>query len=219
MKAFNHRSLGSILMVLAVGYGFVAGFQRVHGDDQWDALQGKRPPITVVTPASGPFAEQHPFQKESFGKTRGFCPANGAKGNAVMVYLRTLSPKNIAWLQRIEAAMESQPKWNETFVHVFDAKGAQVGGYSADELETRIAELRTIANQEKWERISVGVTANSAGDRVGLEDGCTLVVVLLTPTADSKGRSVVRWHAYGREESLDEDTFKEWLQAIESHMQ
>lgn len=179
--------------------------------DTWSAKVGKRAPVSVTTPASGPLAAKYPFDPQKFGLIKGYSPGTASKTDCIMIYTRTLSPPVITLATRIEAIISENPNLESSFLHVFDEKGAQAGGYSADEVVARIAEIQTLANTHTLTQLSIGIAANPSGTNVGLIDDCDLVVVFLAGSKDQRKSATVAWHRSLNTKELEEDT----LQSVE----
>jgi hypothetical protein len=162
--------------------------------DTWTALLGKRAPVSVTTPASGPWAAKYPFNPQQFGLIRGFSPGTAAKTDCILIYTRSLSPAVLSLAKRIEAIISETPSLESSFVHLFDEKGAQRGGYTADEVVARIGEIQTLANKHQLTRLSIGIAANSSGKNVGLVGDRDLVVVLLAASKEQGKAANVAWY-------------------------
>jgi len=182
---------------------------KVAAADTWAELLGKRAPVSVTTPATGPWAAKYPFVPEKFGLTRGFSPGTSAKTDCILIYTRTLSPEFLSLAKRIEAIITEVPRLESSFVHLFDEKGAQEGGYTADEVVTRIAAIQELANMHQISRLSIGIAANSSGRNVGLVGDCDLVVVLLSAPEDQTKSASVAWYRCLNTTDLGESAVRE----------
>lgn len=162
--------------------------------DTWADYLGKGAPVCVTTPASGPWAAKYPFDPEKFGLIRGFSPGTSAKTDCIMIYTRTLSPAVLSLATRIEGILSEAPGLESSYVHVFDGKGAQPGGYTADEVITRIAGIQALANEHQLNRLSIGIAANSSGKNAGLAGDRDLVVVFLAASEVQGKAANVAWY-------------------------
>jgi hypothetical protein len=195
------------LIVLLTTYVLLSPVSRaqVASTDTWAEFLGKRAPVSVTTPASGPWAAKYPFDPQKFGLIKGFSPGTAAKTDGIMIYTRALSPVVLSLATRVEGIISENPRLESSFVHLFDEKGAQLGGYNAEEVVARIAEIQALANEHQLNRLSIGIAANSSGKNVGLIGDRDLVVVLLAASEDQGKAANVAWYRSLNTMELGED--------------
>ncbi len=183
-----------------------------------DAIQIGQPlPLIVSTPVTGRWYEKYPFQIENFGKTRGHAPANQV--TRLAIFIDGLDEARWQWLKEIDNLLVEADR-EETFVTLFDAKGAQVGGFDALELQARIDELQKLTDAHKIEHLSIGVAANIGQgnkSKAGLNESHNFAVILLRK-ADGEGKPVVESQILLHSEKAKKDAIKEALLKIAEHL-
>jgi hypothetical protein len=187
-------------------------------DTVWKKHMGGRAPLSVSTPATGLWADEHPFDPKTFGTIRGFSPATGAKNAIVMVYVRSLNENTLNLLQAIDAVISTQEDLKWSYVQIFDEKGAQVGGYTADEILARIAGLKQIADDQKIKSLSLGLAANGlpkSAEQVGLNNDNDIVVAFLRKPPKPKSAPVVAWFRAFLSTQLTPANIAEFSKALE----
>lgn len=204
------------IVVLLTTYVLLTPMSRAQDEstDTWAEFLGKRAPVSVATPAAGPWATKHPFDPKTFGLTRGYSPGTSAKTDGIMIYTRTLSPVVLNLATRVEGIITETPRLESSFVHLFDKKGAQYGGYSADEVVARIAEIQALANEHQLNRLSIGIAANSSGKNVGLVGDRDLVVVFLRASADQQESANVAWYRSFNTAELAEEALEDLVESL-----
>ncbi|MFO0959678.1 MAG: hypothetical protein U0800_19955 [Isosphaeraceae bacterium] len=187
-------------------------------DPARDEIQvGSRAPVTSATAACGPWLKRCPLDAESYGKVRGVSPATSPDAK-LLIYARKLDGNFFRLAKAIDAVVADNPRLEWSFVQVLDERGAQRGGYSAEELERRLAEIRDLAKEHGIEHLSFVVSAPSAGSfapRLGLVDGPDVLVAHLEPGADGDRSSLIRWFRRGDSSKLDEAAIGEWTGALQ----
>lgn len=145
---------------------------------------GQRPPIVVATAATGPEAKKHPFDAKTYGLTRGFVPSITLPKPNLVVYTRTLDSRFASLAARLDVLAGKSEAMGGPFVNVFDAKGAQRGGYTAEEAGARLAQLESYARAEGWKSLSIGLAASpTAAGYVGLDAEHEVTLVCLDSDA------------------------------------
>ena len=155
-------------------------------------LLGKALPLVVSTPATGAWNAKHPFDPTTFGKVRGHAPANQI--SQLAIFIDGIDATVWKLLKQIELLVAESNK-EQCYVTLFDVRGAQVGGYQADELANRIAELQKLAKENQVERISLGIAANnSPGNKAkaGLDASHNFSIVLLTKPDLNERKAIVQ---------------------------
>ena len=121
----------------------------VDADEYWSKRVGKPTPLVVATTATGPHATRFPFNSQTYGKVSGFAPATRAAKPCIVIYGKNLNDYTLAIAFMIDRITQSHPEMDAAYFYLFDAKGAQRGGYTADELAARLhlplAELESVA--------------------------------------------------------------------------
>lgn len=170
----------------------------------WEATLGKKQPLLVSTPATGPWALKHPFDPEKFGQTRGFAPGLGRRGlgdatGMILLITSTLSQDMLQCIQQIDRIADpdrtsrdpSDPESSaslaklgnrslDAYVHHIDSNGAQLGGFTIDQLADRIARLQELAETYSLKHASMGIAANGSLERVGLNEKCDAVLIYVS---------------------------------------
>lgn len=208
---FNPRPIA--LLALALGLLVAVEATAQAPSEFWEATLGKKQPLLISTPATGPWALKHPFDPEKFGRTRGFAPGLGRRGlgdatGMVMLITSTLSQDMMQFIERIDRIADpdrtsrdpSDPEVSpsltklgkrqlDAYVHYLDSNGAQLGGFTADQLAERIARLQELAESHSLKHASMGIAANGALERVGLNDlgDAVLIYVSAQPLPQSAG--------------------------------
>lgn len=175
-------------------------------DKVWKDRIGERAPLSVTTPATGIWAAEYPFDPQKLGTIRGFSPATGAKKSIVMIYVRSLNANTIDLLRSIDGLISTREELNCSYVQIFDEKGAQVGGYTADEILARITELKKISDEQNLKSLSLGLAANGSPEsaaQVGLDKDTDIVVAFLRKPDGPKKTPVVTWNRALQSETLN----------------
>lgn len=208
----RHALVTALVVLSSVAFG---------GDDKssaWESLLNKRPPLIVATPATGSAAKEIPFDAQKFGKVRGTSPGTATKMACIMVYTTKLDERCIALIRKLDA-VAGESKLEGSFVHVFDEKGAQVGGYTADEITARIKELEKVATDNKLKHISLGIAASpSAASQVGLDDSHDVAVSTLRKSAGRSAGVTVSWYELTAAKSLDDKAITAIATAVQDAM-
>lgn len=150
----------SILCMVAVLCLAVSSRPAV-ADDPLSKLVDSKLPLVVSTPASGFWYKRHPFDPKLFAATRGFAPASQVESKCVAVFIDGLDDERWARIKILDELLSQAEFGDQSYVNIFDTKGAQLGGYTTSELEARLAEIREKAEQLKLEKISLGIAAST----------------------------------------------------------
>ena len=191
-------------------------------DKVWKDRIGERAPVSVTTPATGIWAAEYPFDPKKFGTIRGFSPATGAKKSIVMVYVRSLNANTIDLLRAIDGLISTREELNWSYVQIFDEKGAQVGGYTADEILARITELKKISDEQNLKSLSLGLAANGSpksAAQVGLDKDTDIVVAFIRKPDGPKKSPVVAWYGALQSETLNAASITEFSKALDGSIQ
>lgn len=164
-------------------------------NDYWQRLVDKPLPLVVATTAAGPLKANYPFDPEKFGTTRGYCPSCRIRSNSIVIYTLELDEPVLLLLEALNKHLVNTNSAEESYLHVFDVKGAQLGGYTKTELVDRINQIENLVQSRRISHISVGIAANrEVGSRMGLGvDRDTLVVLVRAPSekGDVQSRGTV----------------------------
>jgi hypothetical protein len=68
----------------------------------------------------------------------------------------------------------------DAYVHYIDSNGAQLGGFTIDQMTDRIARLQELAETYSLKHASMGIAANGSLERVGLNEKCDAVLVYVS---------------------------------------
>ena len=120
--------------------------------------EGKPLPAVSATAASGRWQERAPFDPATYGKTRGVCPTNSPEAKLVL-YTTSLDEAFFALARRVDRYVGEHPELAWSLVEVTEVKGAQQGGYTADELTVRLKEIQDLAQKQGIQHLSFLITA------------------------------------------------------------
>jgi len=156
---------------------------------------GQPLPVCSASAASGALALSEPFNAKTFGTVRGYSPAT-EPGSKIVIYARSLDRGFFQLAGAVDALVAKRPELAKSFVQVIDAKGAQRGGYTADEVTARLTEIRQLAIRNRVTHLSFALSApgaNSISSRLGIngETGVLVTAVVAGPEAHS--HPVVDW--------------------------
>ena len=194
------------IAILALALSLLIGFEvSAHAQSEfWEATLGKKQPLLISTPATGPWALKRPFDPEKFGQTRGTAPGLGRRGlgdatGMVMLITSTLSQDMLQFIQGIDRIADpdrtsrdpSEPESSaslsklgnrslDAYVHYIDSNGAQLGGFTIDQIADRIARLQELAETYSLKHVSMGIAANGSLERVGLNEKCDAVLIYVS---------------------------------------
>jgi hypothetical protein len=156
---------------------------------------GGRPFLEVATAASGSWAQWFPFNPQTFGTSSGQSPAS-ARSRLVLIYTRALDAKFLDLAGSIDALVEPHQELEGSGIYLFDKKGAQRGGYTADELTQRIQQIQEIAQAAKLKGLSIAIAANNSpatAAGVGINDEHDVTIVYVTPGPQPATRGSIAW--------------------------
>jgi hypothetical protein len=199
----------------------------VHAQSSyWEPYLGKRAPVHVSTPAFGPWAKKHPFDPDKFGQLRGSSPSTSSKSSVIVLYTTTLSKEMMLAVRKIDAILEkehetingSEPSI-DAYIHFLDSKGAQLGGYTAEELSDRIARIQEIAAENDLSHVSIGIAANASPERVGLNSEVDGVLVFVSPETGKGKTGNVVWYTTLKSNALDDSSIEEWSKQLQEAIQ
>ncbi|MFN7730255.1 MAG: hypothetical protein ACK5OB_00020 [Pirellula sp.] len=194
------------IAILWLVLGFLVGIEATARaqSEFWEATLGKKQPLLVSTPATGPWALKRPFDPEKFGQTRGTAPGLGRRGlgdatGMVMLITSTLSQDMLEFIQGMDRIADpdrtsrdpSEPESSaslsklgnrslDAYVHHIDSNGAQLGGFTIDQIADRIARLQELAETYSLKHVSMGIAANGSLERVGLNEKCDAVLIYVS---------------------------------------
>ncbi|WP_309718575.1 hypothetical protein [Armatimonas sp.] len=126
-----------------------------------------------------------------------------------MVYTPTLSEDFFTLAREVDQLIEKHPTLEWSFVQVSDPKGAQYGGYTAEELKTRLDEINALVKKHKLKHLSFLVSAPPA--RAG--DTTVTLALAQRDTTNSK-RTVVVWTMQMDGTKLDKATIKKLISEL-----
>jgi hypothetical protein len=180
----------------------------------------------VSTPASGPWAKQYPFDPDKYGKIRGFSPSTSSKSSLIVLYTTTLSKEMMLAVQKIEAILKKERETKsggestvDAYIHFLDSKGAQLGGYTVEEVSDRIERIQEIAAENDLSHVSIGIAANASPERVGLSDEVDGVLVFVSPETGKGKTGNVVWYTTLKSNALDDSSIEEWAKHLQEAIQ
>jgi hypothetical protein len=155
---------------------------------------GKRPFLSVATVCvCGPLEADYPFDPLTYGKVRGYAPVNTSKPPLVL-YTRDLNEKFFRLATALDALAAKSPHWSNSLVMVMDEKGAQYGGYTAEEVVQRRERIRQLAKSHNITHLSFFLTAVGAkagASRLELMDSQNMLLATLNYPDSTLKRAVV----------------------------
>ena len=125
--------------------------------------EGKRLPVISATAASGVWLQRAAFDRTTYGKVRGVCPGASPEPK-IAIYTGTLSKEFFNIAVAVDNYLADHPELAWSFVQVQDKKGAQAGGYTADELSARLDEIKSLAQQNGIKHLSFLIAAPGSND-------------------------------------------------------
>jgi len=206
----------TIAIVLSIG-GTANAQQKPLGIASAPLIVGEPGWPGVATAASGAWADQYPFDPETYGKTRGHVPAASQSTPTIVFYCRSLDPRFMELASRVDTLIAPRPELRSSGVYLFDAKGAQAGDYTAAELVERIKQIRELADKHKLKTLSIAIAANNAPQstaRVGLDDAHDVSIVYFKPNPDPKKRPVVTWIRGAKSADLDKESLDQIIKSL-----
>ncbi len=177
---------------------------------------GKQFPLCVATAATGKWAKECPFNPAMFGKIRGY-NVLGRKSPQVVIGTLSLDSHFLRLAKAVDDFVGRHKELEWSAIQVGDTKGAQIGGYTADEIVQRMKELQNIARQNKLKHLSFVLSSPNAdgfSQRLGLTEGSNLLVALVAGNADSK-EGVVKWFAQRQSSQMSKQTTQEIIASLE----
>ncbi len=166
-----------IVNFLALSVIGLLGTTQPHGD----LKLGDQAITCSATPATGKWAAEHPFDARTYGLNRGVSPAT-SHDSKIVLYTRILDKGFFRLARRLDKFLAKHPELEWSFVQVLDEKGAQRGGYTANELQTRLSEVRELVAQAKIKHLSFTISAPNAasfGPQLGMAGPQSLVLAVL----------------------------------------
>lgn len=122
---------------------------------------GRPPFLVVATAMCGPLEPKEPFDPKTFGQVRGTPPIR-AYHPPLVLFTTALTPEFFRLATALDALIAADPTWSNSLVVVSEEKGAQVGGYTADEILERRKSISRLAEQNHITHLSFFLTAQGA---------------------------------------------------------
>lgn len=173
--------------------------------------KGKRLPPVSATAASGRWLERAPFDPATYGKERGVSPATTSEPKIVL-YTASLDEDFFKIASAVDTYVGQNPKLGWSFVQVQDAKGAQFGGYSAEELRVRLDEIQRQAQQHGIRHLSFLVAAPGSKAK---EPSKTVVLAFVRPV-NTKSFPVIEWVTENSSSDLQGKALTETLASLDT---
>ena len=151
--------------------------------------EGKPLPVISATAASGMWLQRAAFDSNTYGKVRGVSPATSEEPKIVL-YTTTLSKEFFNIALAVDNYLADHPELEWSFVQVQDQKGAQAGGYTAEELRTRLDQIQGLVKQNGIKHLSFLVAAPGSNSA---EADTNVIVAHVRPLAP--GPPVADWVA------------------------
>lgn len=152
-----------------------------------DIVEGRSLPVISATAATGRWLERAAFNPETYGKTRGVSPATSREPKVVL-YTTTLSEDFFKIALAVDKFVGEHPELAWSFVQVSDPRGAQLGGYTPEELAARLAQIKELVQQHGIQHLSFLVAAPGRAP----ENPPTVTLAHVRPN-ETKAHPVVDW--------------------------
>ena len=178
---------------------------------------GKDFPLSVASPASGRWAEKHPFRPETYGKIRGYNPI-GSEDPKIVLCTLSLDKDFFRLAAAVDAFLAKHKGLECSVIQVADIKGAQQGGYTLEEASRRIEELRKLARQYKIEHLSFALSTAPASyfsDHLGFTDHANFLAAYLAPEDSPNAAGRVKWVSQGNTAKLADKAIQEIIDSLE----
>ncbi len=199
-------------------------------------------PLLVVVTAGicGPLEKEAPFDPKTYGTIRGFNPA-GSKETKIILYTHVLDERFFRLASAIDKMVAKTPKLARSQVIVIDDKGAQRGGYTAEEVEKRRQAIRQLAASHNINHLSFFIAAPRASyilPILGLsapqpidatdpaeaakadtkptdKNATNLLLTYFTENPEGRGFAVLKWSTPLQSAKLNNATIPETLTALQ----
>lgn len=206
--------------VLWMTTGSVSGQGEKHEDGKKFEVE-KTAPLVVALPVCGPEEEKTPFNIANYGKVRGFNPISDMKAKGVVLLTRKLDEGFFRFAAAVEGLVASQAKSCQCIVIVIDEKGAQVGGYTAQEFETRRAEVGKLAKTHKLNHLSFYIASsppNAIGSSPELRQNNLVLAVVGVDSDHKHRRPITRLVLPLDAEKMNDNAIERAIAAIKSEV-
>jgi len=153
--------LALLVPLLATG-GKALGQQQAPEVEMSRGVEVGKSPVTIsATFVCGPLEKEYYFDQKTYGKVSGEAPIRISHPPFVL-YTSVLNPGFFRLAAALDALVAKDPTWKNSMVMVSDAKGAQFGGYTVEELGQRRASIRQMALNHHIGHLNFFITAPSA---------------------------------------------------------
>lgn len=174
-----------------------------------DIVEGRSLPVISATAATGRWLERAAFNPETFGKTRGVSPATSREPKVVL-YTSALSEDFFKIAAAVDKFVGEHPELAWSFVQVSDPRGAQLGGYTPEELTARLAQIKEIVAQHGIQHLSFLVAAPGRAP----ENPPTVTLAHVRPT-ETKAHPVVDWTVHMNTAQLQGNLLINYLDTLD----
>ena len=218
---FDRKSVLLLAALIAspgmTGSGAAQGQTVQEGPKSGEIQVGKPLFVSSATAVCGPLEKKYPFDPATYGKSRGYSPTTSGDSK-IVIYTRSLDKDFFRLASALDAMAVKQAKLPPVLVIVIDAKGAQNGGYSVEEVKARREEIRHLAQQNKLEHLSFFLSApgaNGIAPRLGLTGNVTLFAARLDGKEEDGKRALVQWETQRDATKLSEKAVQELVASLE----
>ncbi|HQR09067.1 MAG TPA: hypothetical protein PLN21_19755 [Gemmatales bacterium] len=115
--------------------------------------------------------------------------------SCILIYTRQLNSSTLSIASAINDFTLKHFSLDPAYLLLFDVKGAQRGGYTVEEITSRIKELEEISQKNKLKAVSIGIAANPGyAEKAGLNNINDVAIVLLKTSTKSQKDPVIAWY-------------------------
>ncbi len=162
MKVLSRLAVGLTLAISILITGGKAPGQQVPQIETSRGVEVGKAPVTIAaTIVCGPLEKDYFFDLRTYGKVSGDAPIRASHPPFVL-YTSALTPGFFRLAAALDALVAGDKTWANSLVMVSDEKGAQQGGYSAEELGQRRATLRQLVLRNHISHLSFFLSAPPA---------------------------------------------------------
>ena len=210
-------ALGMALLFPLGAAGRTAPCQQLpHGAAATEIEVGKVPFVSAATFVCGPLERVYPFDPQTYGKVSGYAPVRSSNP-PIVLYAAALDPGFFRLAKALDSLVATDRVWLNSLVIIIDAKGAQRGGYTVEEVIQRRKSLRQVVRSHHLTHLSFFLSAPGAKSmlpRLNLTGSQDLLLSTLDSHVQPEGESVVRSVLRLESDGLTAEKCKETVAAL-----
>lgn len=162
MKISGRLARGPVLPALMLALGGNAPGQQAPQVEMSTGVEVGKAPVTIAaTIVCGPLEKDYAFDPRTYGRVHGDAPIRSSHPPFVL-YAFAPTPGFFRLATALDALVAQDPTWSNSLVIISDEKGAQRGGYSAEELTLRRESLRRLVQRNHITHLSFFLSAPNA---------------------------------------------------------